>query len=158
MDSKAENVIGQVLICLCMSKLDSMGKETPYSAYFTVRKKFDEGVNEEAIEVNSVEKKSDHNSKKNLDEENQFLWEKVIDLEKNCSILKAKNNEFDLKLKTLDKDKESLEEEIEEAYSDSKNLKTIIESNKKRGKKSFNTMKDLNESVLMLKNQLKTRA
>ena len=56
MASKAETVFGQVLICLRMSKLDYMIKETPYSAYLTVRKKFAKDVKEEVIEVNSVEK------------------------------------------------------------------------------------------------------
>ena len=36
--SKADNVFGQVVICLRMSKLDYMIKETPYSAYVTIRK------------------------------------------------------------------------------------------------------------------------
>jgi hypothetical protein len=35
----AENVFGQVLICLRMSQLDFLVKETPYAAYITVRKK-----------------------------------------------------------------------------------------------------------------------
>ena len=36
--SKADNVFGQVVICLRMSKLDYMIKETTYSAYVTIRK------------------------------------------------------------------------------------------------------------------------
>ena len=31
----AENVLGQVLICLRMSKLDFLVTETPYAAYMT---------------------------------------------------------------------------------------------------------------------------
>ena len=37
---KADNVFGQVMICLRMSKLDYLVNETPYSAYVTIRKKF----------------------------------------------------------------------------------------------------------------------
>ena len=48
---KAENVFGQVLICLRMSKLDYMVKETPYSAYVTIRKKFIKSVDENMIEM-----------------------------------------------------------------------------------------------------------
>ena len=40
----AENVFGQVLICLRMSKLDYVIKETPYAGYVTVRKKFMKNV------------------------------------------------------------------------------------------------------------------
>ena len=41
---KAENVFGQVMICLRMSKLDYLVKEMPYSAYATIRKKFIKSV------------------------------------------------------------------------------------------------------------------
>ena len=36
----AENAFGQILICLRMSKLNFILKETPYSGYVTIRKKF----------------------------------------------------------------------------------------------------------------------
>ena len=157
MASKAETVFGQVLICLRMSKLDYMIKETPYSAYLTVRKKFAKGVKEEVIEVNSVEKDCNEDKKNHLEKENIFLKEKVMDLEKLCSILKTENIDFDIKVKTLEKDKESLEEELEEAYSDSKELRSIVERQKKSEQKSLESFKELDESVLMLENQVKAR-
>ena len=39
-ENSAEKACGQVLICLKMSKLNYMVKETPFSAYVTIRKKF----------------------------------------------------------------------------------------------------------------------
>ena len=51
---RAENVFGQVMICLRMSKLDFLVKETPYSAYVTVRKKFIKCANEETVENRNV--------------------------------------------------------------------------------------------------------
>ena len=39
-ENSAEKVCGQILICLKMSKLNYMVKETPFSAYVTIRKKF----------------------------------------------------------------------------------------------------------------------
>ena len=36
----AEKACGQVLICLKMSNLNYMVKETPFSAFVTIRKKF----------------------------------------------------------------------------------------------------------------------
>ena len=56
--SKAENVFGKVLICLRMSKLDYVVKETPYSAYLTIKKKFSKSINEELIENVIVENSS----------------------------------------------------------------------------------------------------
>ena len=41
----AENVFGQVLICLRMSKLDFLIKETHNAAIITVKKKFQKSVN-----------------------------------------------------------------------------------------------------------------
>ena len=60
----AQNVFGQVLICLRMSQLDYVVKETPYAAYVTVRKQFMKHANVEkdVIEVEvgktSVEKEN----------------------------------------------------------------------------------------------------
>ena len=34
------NMCGQILVCLKMSNLNYVVKETPYSAYVTIRKKF----------------------------------------------------------------------------------------------------------------------
>ena len=41
-----------------MSKLDYVVKETPYSAYVTIRKKFSKSINEELIENVIVENSS----------------------------------------------------------------------------------------------------
>ena len=46
----AENAFGQVLICLRMSKLNFILKETPYSGYVTIRKKFVKEVDNGVIE------------------------------------------------------------------------------------------------------------
>ena len=54
--SKADNVFGQVVICLRMSKLDYMIKATPYSAYVTIRKKFVKSAHEEVVEEQTVKK------------------------------------------------------------------------------------------------------
>ena len=49
-----ENAFGQVLICLRMSKLNFLAKETPYSAYITIRKKFVKHVEEEFIDTEYI--------------------------------------------------------------------------------------------------------
>ena len=52
----AENVCGQVLICLRMSQLDFLVKEPPYAAYITVRKNFKRSVevqNQPIVEGNA---------------------------------------------------------------------------------------------------------
>ena len=39
-ENSAEKACGTILFCLKMSKLNYMVKETPFSAYVTIRKKF----------------------------------------------------------------------------------------------------------------------
>ena len=62
----ADSVFGQMLICLRMSKLDYMVKETPYSGYVTIRKKFVKNYTGEHVGL-----------MENLKIENNFLNEKV---------------------------------------------------------------------------------
>ena len=52
----AENALGQVLICLRMSKLHYIIKETPYSADVTIRKKFMKSVDGDMFECQNVDK------------------------------------------------------------------------------------------------------
>ena len=69
----ADSVFGQMLICLRMSKLDFMVKETPYSGYVTIRKKFVKNFTEEHIEKENVEQIVDLGLMENLKKENTFL-------------------------------------------------------------------------------------
>ena len=50
-ENSAEFACGQLLYNIKMSKLNYMVKETPYSAYITVRKKFVKGV----VDIKTVE-------------------------------------------------------------------------------------------------------
>ena len=53
----AEKACGQVFICLKMSKLNYVVRETPFSAYVTIRKKFMKNVViEETVPVKESEK------------------------------------------------------------------------------------------------------
>ena len=133
--SRAENVFGQVLICLRMSKLDYVVKETPYSAYLTIRKKF----------AKSAEVASDDNVRVGLDDkiakyekiqkENNFLRQKIEEVENGYASLKVTNEEMEIKLRVIVKDKGAYEEENEELLDDLKEangqketLKTIRKS------------------------------
>ena len=154
---KADNVFGQVLICLRLSKLDYILKETPYSAYLTIRKKFIKGVKEETVaHTNNVESANDKN-RESLQRENSFLKDKVADLEKRCALFTVENDELEIKLETLEKDKVSLEEEIEQSYTESRELRKTIEKQKKVGRETFSSMKELNENIVMLENKVKVK-
>ena len=65
-DGCVEKACGQILFCLKMSNLNYMVKETPYSAYVTIRKKFTKVSNVEtppSIKVNESNEKlrKEHN-------------------------------------------------------------------------------------------------
>ena len=85
-----ENVFGQVMICLRMSKLDFMIKETPYSGYVTIRKKFikhgDKNITaDRTVENTDVQK----NSVRDVETENLLLKTKVEVLGKKCGMLES---------------------------------------------------------------------
>ena len=77
-----DNTFGQVLICLRMSKLNYVIKETPYSAFVTIRKKFVKAFDREIIEKENVE------NPRLVDNE---VTEQIKELETENVILKQKN-------------------------------------------------------------------
>ena len=124
--SRAENVFGQMLICLRMSRLDYMVKETPYSAYVTIRKKFSKAVKDEQMEFNTAVNENAIDEVKNVKNDNIFLRQKIEDLEKELSNLRIDKEEMDLKIIVIEKDKLSLEDEVEEAFSQCKELRNNV--------------------------------
>ena len=121
----AENVFGQLLICLRMSKLDYMVKETPYSAYLTIRKKFVKSMKEETIVLGN---ESVPEELKNVIDENTFLKKKIGELEKEFATLKVDYEELDINLKVAVKDKISVEDDVEDAYAECRELRKKVEN------------------------------
>ena len=121
----AEFACGKILFGIRQSKLNYVLNETPYSAYITIRKKFTNGVI-----VNNEEMAKDASGAKvlesNLTKENRELKEKLKDLETTCALIQIENEEFELKNDSLKKDIVSLDDKIEEAYLESRNLKVDI--------------------------------
>ena len=174
----AENVFGQVLICLRMSRLDFLVTETPYAAYVTVRKKFMKSVNvqKDIFEVDNVEMNT---------KENAQLKQKVKDLETNCALIRFENEELDIKNESLKRDITSLDDKLEEVYLESRNYKesfrlTKIENDKLSeslsekvaenanlqeafekfkvaNRKTAKAQTELEETIIMLENVVETR-
>ena len=178
----AENLFGQLMICLRMSKLDYLVKETPYSAYVSIRKKFSKSVNSasDMIEVGNVASNDVHDK---LEKENRLLKQKLDDLGRECAMVRFEKEEIDIKYEELEKDRISLEDKIEEAYAESRplrntisklsedndglnarliqaknenvNLQKSFEKQKKCEKKYEVSLRDFEDYVLMLENVLK---
>ena len=102
---KADDVFGQVMICLRMSKLDYLVNETPYSAYVTIRKKFLKSVDHEVIEERNDTKNKTHDDQKPLENDENSLKQRIKDLECKCEKLTFEYEEFEVKYQELEKEK-----------------------------------------------------
>ena len=105
----AENTFGQVLICLRMSKLNFVVKETPYSAYVTIRKRFVKSYDGKPIEKDNVEMVEPFVV--------SDLKKKVNDLEKQCGLLRYNIDEYEIKCTALESEKINLEDQIEDLFA-----------------------------------------
>ena len=90
-NSRAENIFEKVLICLRMSKLDYIVKETPYSAYLTIRKKFAKSAKVGTEDIERVGQDDNIAKLDKVQKENNFLKQKIEEVEKGCANLKVKN-------------------------------------------------------------------
>ena len=116
----AENTFGQVLICLRMSKLNFVVKETPYSAYVTIRKRFVKSYDGKPIEKDNVEMVEPFVV--------SDLKKKVNDLEKQCGLLRYNIDEYEIKCTALESEKINLEDQIEDLFAKRKEDAKEIEN------------------------------
>ena len=119
----AENVFGQVLICLRMSKLDYLVKETPYAAYVTVRKKFMKNNNATDDTVSVRDAPTAANI---VIEENIKLREELKDIKTNCAIVRVENEELEIKNEELHKKLLASDDKLEDAFIECVNLKEAL--------------------------------
>ena len=98
-ESSAEFACGQVLFGLKMSNLNYVVKETPFSAYVTIRKKFvKEPIEREKFGINCTEKD---------------LKEEIKDLKTNIALAKVELDENEIKYDSLNEENKKLEDSIE---------------------------------------------
>ena len=182
-----DNSFGQLLICLRMSKLNFVVKETPFSAYLTIRKKFVKSSNEDVFENANVIKGSINDESKQIERENFHLKQKVKEIETECAILHFEKEEFEMKIDAVEKKNAALEDQIEVEMARNRELvnsngklcngnNIISEENvnlKKERKEERNTktlnnkkeieekfklsIKDLEENVYLLENIVENR-
>ena len=149
------NACGQILFCLKMSQLNYVVKETPYSAYVTIRKKFIHSVGPvpEAPFTNQHSENLKH-----AENELAVLKEKNKDLETRIAMATIELEEAETKIQTLDGKIVNLEDRIEEIYKENRYLtkeKDILDAAKKT--LSEDLAKQKNENVEVKKENLKTK-
>ena len=122
----AEFACGQILFSLKNSRLHYNVKETPYSAYITIRKEIIKSFKIKAFEPLQVKETSDINENlKNVEKENSWLRERNFDVEREHALLKIELEQMEIKFREL----KETNEDIEDKYED------IIQENSKIVKK-----------------------
>ena len=106
-DSTPHNACGQIPFSLKMTKLNYVVKETPFSAYIKIRKKFIQSSFVPQPDV-AIEKVTA------AENELIFLNEKNRDLETKLALITFELEETQVKNEALDKENGRLEENIEE--------------------------------------------
>ena len=145
-DSSPHNVCGQILFSLKMSKLNYVVKETPFSAYVTIRQK-----------ILTI-----------------FLKEKNRDLETKLGLITFELEETQVKNEALEKEDEKLEDSIEEVLTEKRtvtkdmnklseehfklksDLAEVTKANDALGKKCLIIRKNV-KSLSILENNLNTK-
>ena len=175
-----ENTLGQLLICLRMSKLHYVVKETPYSAFVTIRKKFVKSSNKDVFESENVVKGSTNEQAEfaELERENFHQKQKLKELGTECAMLQFEKEELGIKLEAVEKQNVALEDQIEvemgknrELFKENEKLrnanKDISEKSMKTENKSLESarklenlkksLKELDDKVLVMEHILKNR-
>ena len=179
-EKSPEFASGNIVYGLKMSRLNYIVKETPYSLYITVRKKFikDEPEDQNSDNVRIEEKSDVEKNVKGVENENLMLKKKVDDLGRSYAMLKYENEELDIKLEQLEKEKLSLGDKLDDAYSETRDIQkkmdvtsqamidTVKESERlsksfEKGKicddKNVMIINELEENIMMLENVVEQR-
>ena len=117
-ESSSQIMCGQILFGLQMSKLNYVVRETPYSAYITIRKKFikpSDDKHEPLYVKNNVDVKVTNDEKEKLD-----LKEKNANLERTVALLTLDLEKAECEYELLDKKNIELENNIENMYKEEK--------------------------------------
>ena len=144
-EESADKACGQVLICLKMSKLNYMVKETPFSAYVTIRKKFLQSYQIEPEEPMRVDQSDSVNKlKSDLEQVNKKNKGLLTDI----ALYKYNLDEFEIKINALEKVNAELELKLERVEATSECLRKYVESNLEKNA-------DLRKEVSKLSNKNK---
>ena len=119
-ENSVEKACGQILFSLKMSKLNYMVKETPYSAYITIRKKF---VKSFQPDSDTSPKLDQNQSMVKLKRDFEILQKKNTGLLTDIAHFKYESEEFEVKVNALEKINAELEfklERLDETFESSK--------------------------------------
>ena len=111
---------GQLLFNLRNSNLNYLVKETPYSAYITIRKKL---VKEAFEDVEAVQTIVTDINVKHVDKENIRLKERNAYVERQYALLKIEFEELEINFNELKDSNNQLDDKAEELFEENSELK-----------------------------------
>ena len=111
---------GQLLFNLRNSNLNYLVKETPYSAYITIRKRL---VNEAFEAVEAVQTIVTDINVKHVDKENIRLKERNAYVERQYALLKIEFEELEINFNELKDSNNQLDDKAEELFEENSELK-----------------------------------
>ena len=170
-ENSTDFACGQILYSLKMSKLNYVVKETPYSAYVTIRKRFIKecenitGNNDDAVKATDDLSQLSSLKEKNKDLEKRIAMAKVDfeEMEIKIESLEKKNSKYDELVENLLQSEKKLNEEIvnlKETNDSLKREKEVISqqfARFKRENKDAVNVKELETNKIMLENVVKAR-
>ena len=121
-DSLAEFACGQLLFNLKNSKLNYLVRETPYSAYITIRKTLLKSFDKEAFKAVTNNTSATIMNVKNVEKENSRLKERNLDLEREHALLKIEYEQIEQKFNDLKDIKNELDEKTEDLLEENEKL------------------------------------
>ena len=121
-DSLAEFACGQLLFSLKNSKLNYLVRETPYSAYITIRKTLLKSFDKKAFEAVTNNTSATNVNVKNVEKENSRLKERNLDLEREHALLKIEYEQIEQKFNDLKDIKNELDEKTEDLLEENEKL------------------------------------
>ena len=114
-EMSVEKACGQILFCLKSSNLNYMVKETPFSTYVTIRKKFVRNLHSVENITENTPANDNNEYVRKLEKENALLQKKVKDILTENAHLRFDSEESEIKFNALEKEKTTLEIKLEES-------------------------------------------
>ena len=149
-DSSVDMACVQILFCLKKSKLNYMVKETPFSAYVTIRKKFIKSEINDTIQ-NEIKTNLDViENVKRLEKINSELELKNKSIYSELGHLRIELEEFEIKCEALGEEKSSFQKQLDEAIDQSEVLKAELESAKENNTKLEKEIKKVSKEKITL--------
>ena len=118
----AEYACGQLLFSLKNSKLNYLVRDTPYSAYITIRKTFLNSSDKEASKAVTSERCVTTVNVKDVEKENSKFKERNLDLEREHALLKIEFEQLEMNLNNMKDIKDELDEKNEDLFQENEKL------------------------------------